>query len=66
MKNIVPKLRIKGFEIPYAVFQGGMGAGVSRKKLTRSVHRCGGFGHLSSAGLRDIKKPGAWQKIQHI
>jgi len=53
--NTIPKLRIKNFELPYCIIQGGMGAGVSRPKLTREVFRCGGLGVLSSAGLRDIK-----------
>jgi len=54
--NTIPSLRIKNFEIPYGIIQGGMGAGVSRPKLTREVFRCGGLGVLSSAGLRDIKR----------
>jgi nitronate monooxygenase len=52
--DTIPKLKIKGFELPYCIIQGGMGAGVSRPRLTREVFRCGGLGVLSSAGLKDI------------
>ena len=52
--DTIPKLRIKGFERPYCIIQGGMGARVSGPRLTRAVFRSGGLGVLSSAGLRDI------------
>lgn len=52
--NIIPGLKIKGFELRNCIIQGGMGAGVSRPKLTREVFRCGGLGVLSSAGLKNI------------
>lgn len=50
----IPSLRIKDFVIPYCIVQGGMGARVSGPRLTREVFRCGGFGLLSSAGLRGV------------
>lgn len=52
--NTIPKLRIKNFELQRCIIQGGMGAGVSRPRLTREVFRLGGLGVLSSAGLRDV------------
>ncbi len=60
--NTIPGLRIKNFELPYCIIQGGMGAGVSGTPLTRAVFRTGGLGVLSSAGLKDLyalrnKKP---------
>jgi nitronate monooxygenase len=52
--NNIPSLKIRSFELPYCIIQGGMGAGVSRPRLTRKVFEHGGLGVLSSAGLRDI------------
>jgi len=52
--NAIPGLKIKGLEIPYCIFQGGMGVAVGRPRLTREVFRCGGLGVLSSAGLKEI------------
>lgn len=52
--STIPSLKIKGFEIPYCIFNGGMGARVSGPTLAREVSRCGGLGVLSSAGLKDI------------
>ncbi len=52
--SIIPSLRIKGFELPHCIVQGGMGPRISGPRLTRAVHEAGGLGVLSSAGLRDI------------
>jgi nitronate monooxygenase len=47
----LPSLKIKGFEIPVPIIQGGMGVGVSLSPLASAVAREGGVGIISSAGL---------------
>lgn len=51
---MLPKLNIKGFTLDSALWQGGMGVGVSRNKLAGAVSKEGAFGILSSAGLRGL------------
>jgi len=48
----LPKLRIRGFELPTCIVQGGMGVRVSNPTLARAVFQNGGLGVLSSAGLK--------------
>jgi nitronate monooxygenase len=51
MSNL-PKLKIKGFELPLPIVQGGMGVGVSRHPLANASAKNGILGIVSSAGLR--------------
>lgn len=50
----LPGLVIKDFCLENCIFQGGMGVGVSLHTLASAVAREGGFGIVSSAGLRSI------------
>lgn len=47
----LPPLKIKGFEIPVPIIQGGMGVGVSLSPLASAVAEEGGAGIVSSAAL---------------
>jgi nitronate monooxygenase len=51
---VLPGLKIRGFSIPTCIVQGGMGVRVSGPDLTRAVYNAGGFGVLSSAGLKGV------------
>lgn len=42
-------MNMNGLEIPIAIFQGGMGIGVSMWKLAAAVAKCGGVGIISAA-----------------
>jgi nitronate monooxygenase len=48
---MLPKLRIKNYEIQTPVIQGGMGIGISNYELAGNVSKEGGLGVLSSAAL---------------
>lgn len=50
----LPPLKLKQFEIPAPIIQGGMGIGLSSYYLAGSVAREGGLGVLSSAALDRI------------
>lgn len=50
----LPKLAIKNFTLKNNIFQGGLGAGFSLAPLAGAVSTEGGFGIVSSAGLRSI------------
>ena len=50
----LPRLVIKDFTLENCIFQGGMGVGVSLHPLVGAVSQEGGFGIVSSAGLRTI------------
>lgn len=50
----IPELRIKDFNLTFAILQGGMGKGVSLAPLSGKVSEYGGLGIISSVGLKDI------------
>ena len=52
--NTLPELKIKDIILKFPIVQGGMGAWISIKELTREVHLHGGLGVLSSAGLKGV------------
>ena len=53
-KKKLPTLSFKGFNFDCCILQGGMGKGVSLGPLSGKVSAYGGFGIISSVGLKDI------------
>ena len=51
---VLPGLKIRGFNLPTCIVQGGMGVRVSNPTLSRTVYEAGGLGVLSSAGLKGV------------
>lgn len=62
MKKL-PSLKIKNFEIPVPIIQGGMGIGVSLSPLVSAVGREGGLGIISSAALDRLVSKRLGKKI---
>jgi nitronate monooxygenase len=63
IESLLKKLEIKGKEILVNIVQGGMGIGISRRRLANAVANEGGFGNLSSAGLDKIISKEKGRKI---
>lgn len=50
LRKALPRLRIRDFEVPYPIVQGGMGVGVSWEGLAGSVAASGAIGLVSAIG----------------
>lgn len=49
-RPVLPPLKIRDFEVPYPIFQGGMGVGVSWERLAGAAARAGVVGIVSAIG----------------